>query len=66
MPPKIVRDAAPGDASDFGGNLLDNDHQGEAEQKGPRKLKAKLRANLAMRGDPAGVVVCRSGYEART
>jgi len=26
VPPKIVRDAAPGDASDFGGNLLDNDH----------------------------------------
>jgi hypothetical protein len=43
-----------------------NDHQGEAEQKGPRKLKAKLRANLAMCGNPAGIVVCRSGYEART
>src|SRR6185312_14756895 len=66
MPPKIVRNAAPGDAADFGCNLLDNDHQGKAEQKGPRKLKSKLRANFAMRGDPARVVVCRSGYEART
>ena len=66
MPPKIVRDAAPGDAADFGRNLLDNDHQGEAEQKGPRKLEAKLCADLTMRADPAGVVVCRSSYEART
>jgi NAD(P) transhydrogenase subunit alpha len=32
----------------------------------PRKLKAELRANLAVSGDPAGVVICRSGYQART
>jgi hypothetical protein len=56
----------PGDAAEFGRNLLDNDHQGKAEQKGPQKLKAKLRAYLAMRGDAAGIVVCCSGYQART
>jgi hypothetical protein len=33
MPPKIVRDAAPGDASDFGCNLLDNDHNGKLNRK---------------------------------
>jgi hypothetical protein len=66
MPPKIVRDASPGDAADFGRNLLDNDHERETEQKGPRKPKAKLCADLTMRGDPTGIVVCRSGYQART
>jgi len=66
MPPKIVRDAAPGDASDFGCNLLDNDHQRETEQKGPRKPKAKLCAYLAMRADPTGIVIRRSSYQSRT
>jgi hypothetical protein len=38
----------------------------KGQMKGPRKPEAKLCADLTMRGDPTGVIVCRSGYEART
>jgi len=66
VPPKIVRNTAASDAADFGCNLLDNNHERETEKKGPREPKAKLCADLTMRADPTGIVVCRSGYEART
>ena len=65
MPPQIMRNAAPGDAADFGRDLLDHDHQRKTEDEGPRQGEAELRAYLAVGGDAAGVVVRSPGHEAR-
>jgi len=46
-----MRDAAPGDASDLGRDLLDHHHQRKTEYEGPRQGETELRADLAVGGD---------------
>ena len=61
---QVRRDAAAGDAADAAADLLDHDHEGQAEQHGPGEPVAELRADLAVGGDPARVVVRGPGDQA--
>ena len=65
LAPQVLRDAAPGDAADPAADLLDDDHEGEAEQHGPGEAVAELSSDLAVGRDPARVVVGRTGDQAR-
>ena len=62
--PEVLRDAAPGDAADAGGDGLRHRHQRIAEQQDPGELIAELRADLAVGRDAARIVVGGAGDEA--
>ena len=65
MPAKVARDPCASDASNLGRDLLDRDHQRKTQDKRPGQAIPKLRANLTMRPDAAGIIVCRACYQAR-
>jgi hypothetical protein len=54
-----------GDSAYFSGDLLNSDHERKAEYESPSETVAKLRANLAMRANPAWIVVRSACDEAR-
>jgi hypothetical protein len=60
---KIARDTLARNSTDPGADLLNRDHQRIAEEHGPRDREAELRAGLAIRADPARIVVGCSGDE---
>ena len=61
---QIAGDAGAGDTPDLGGDLLDDDHQREAEHEGPGEPVAELGADLAVGADSARIVVGGAGDEA--
>jgi hypothetical protein len=65
-PSQIVRNATPGHTSDLGSHLLDHDHQGKREHKGPGQRIAELRTDLTVGGDTACIVVRGPGDQAGT
>jgi len=65
VPADIAGDAAPGDAADPRGNLLDRDHQRKCQQHGPADAVTELRAGLAVGADAGGIVVGGAGDQSR-
>src|SRR3546814_18171384 len=66
MAPQVTGDACPSHPPDFGSDLLDCDHERKAEHKGPGEAVAELSADLAVRADPAWIVVGSACYKARS
>jgi len=54
---QIVRDSAPGHSADAPADLLDDNHERQAEQHRPRQAIAELRPHLTIGRNPSGVVV---------
>jgi hypothetical protein len=57
MAPEIRGDPPARHPADLGRDDLDHGEQREAQRKGPRKLVAELRTDLAVRTNAAGIVV---------
>src|SRR3546814_4056008 len=66
MAPQVTGDACPSHPPDFGSDLLDCDHERKAEHKGPGEAVAELSADLAVRADPAWIVVGSACYKPRS
>ena len=66
MATQVLGDAETGDAADPGADLLDDDHQRQAEEHGPGQRVAVLGADLAVGRDAARVIVGRSRDQAGT
>ena len=65
MAPDIACDPDAAYAADSRANLLDGRHHGEGKKHRPEHAVAKLRPDLRIRRNPARIVVCRSGDQAR-
>ncbi len=52
--------------ADSRANFLDRHHQRKGKKHGPEHAVAKLRPDLRISGDPARIVVGRTGNQSRT
>lgn len=66
MAAQVAGNAGAGHAPDFGGNFLDRHHERKTQYEGPGQTIAERRADLAVRANPARVVVGRARNQSGT
>ena len=65
VPTQVPGNSGAGDPADLRGDLLDHHHQREADDERPDQAVPEFRADLAMRADPAGVIIRGARDQAR-
>lgn len=66
MAAQVAGNSGTGNATDLGGDLLDDNHQRKTEDKSPCQAIAELGADLAVCADAARIVIGGAGDQPRS